>query len=244
MTSKKALRILEYLTRVNPAKLQPYFRDREVASDKVVSGPIAIRLDGVNFGKVLKDFRKPRDIRVHEALIGAGMVLMERFNALIAYVASDEINLILKDVPYSGRVFKLVSVSASVASAHTSLSLGMPLYFDSRVVKLEKIREAVTYLVYRSRVCSNNYISQLFHNLTENKQVTPSAREMLTAIIEHRVLDRAGDWEVLGSCMYWGQRIKYGVNPITGEKELVVRRRLTIRDGIAECISYLARLRN
>ena len=244
MTSKKALRTLEYLTRVNPAKLQPYFRDREVASDKVILGPIAVRLDGVNFGKVLKNFRKPRDIRVHEALMGAGMALMERFNALVAYVASDEINLILKDVPYSGRVFKLVSVSASIASAHTSLSLGKPLYFDSRVVKLEGIGEAITYLVYRSRVCSNNYISQLFHNLAENKQVTPSAREMLTAIIEHRVLDRVSDWEVLGSCIYWGQRIKYGVNLITGEKELVVRRKMIIRDGIAECVSHLARLRN
>jgi len=243
VVSKKALRILEYLTRVNPAKLQLYFRDREVANNSVVSGPIAIRLDGVNFGKVLKDFRKPRDVRVHDALINAGKVLMERFNALITYVASDEINLILNDVPYGGRVFKLVSVSASIASAHTSLSLGMPLYFDSRVVKLQGIGEAITYLIYRSRVCSNNYISQLFHNLTEGKRVTPPAKEMLAVIMECGRLDKVSDWEVLGSCVCWGQRTKCGVNPITGEKELVVRRKLVVRDNVAECISYLTRLR-
>jgi len=239
VVSKKALIILNKLIKVNPARLYQFFKVREVVNDGVVFGPIAIRLDGVNFSKALENFRKPRDLRVHKALLEAGRALAERFNALIIYVASDEINLILKDVPYGGRVFKLTSVSASIASAHTSLSLGIPLYFDSRIIKLNNIGEAVTYIIYRGRICSNNYISQLYHKIVGDQEVTPPAEDMLNTVINAGILSKSYDWELLGSCIHWGLRLKYGINPITNRKKLVLRRKLIVKNTIVDCISNL-----
>ena len=239
MVSKKTLIILSNLIKVNPATLHEHFRLREVTPIERVEGPVAIRLDGVNFSKALKQFEKPRDLRVHEALLDAGKALTERFNALVTYITSDEINVVLDDVPYGGRVFKLISVTASIASAHASLRLGIPIYFDSRVIKLKNLGEAVAYVIYRGRVCANNYISHLFHEIRGRGEVTPSVEIMLDTILKTDALKRTRDWEILGSCIYWGARLRNGVNPVTGERCTVLRRKLVTSETLLNCIFQL-----
>ncbi len=154
--------ILSRLLELNPAVLEDEYKERERSVEEKVEPPIAMRLDGVGFGSRLTGYRWPRDPRVHDAMVEAAAVLLDRLNAAVAYTASDEINLvILGETPYAGRLEKLVSISAGLASAVLTHMLGRILYTDSRVIPLRGPRDAERYLLYRARVALNNYVNSL-----------------------------------------------------------------------------------
>ena len=155
-SSIQAMRI-EDLLQVPVARLQRRFRGREARLR--VEAPVIVRLDGVGFSRLAGRFEAPRDPRVHEALMHAASVMVERYGILGAHVFSDEINLyMLRDpLPYGGRVEKLCSIMASIAGSEASLSLAIPLYFDGRVVSLLGACEALEYTVFRMRVGLGNY---------------------------------------------------------------------------------------
>ena len=224
MVSNECMVMANYLLSIDLPKLARRFKECEVLEGKV-SPPIYIRLDGVRFGRVLKGFLTPRDYRVHRALVNAAKEVIKWFNADLAYVASDELNiLITKPLPYGERVFKLVSVSASIASANASLYLGKRLYFDSRVVKVGR-DEVIDYLLYRARVCFNNFISSIYHlRLSRSKEVTPPTEEMFKEVIKSGLLIGRDDWEVLGTLIKWVEVSKEGINPLTNRRVKVIRR--------------------
>jgi hypothetical protein len=225
-------KLLDMLSKVNPARLEKLYRDRELYRGLRVEPPIALRLDGVGWGRRLKGFRKPRDLRVHEALLEAGRQLLQELNGCCAYIASDEINIILPhNLPYAGRVEKLVSISAGMASAAVARHLGMILFFDSRIVKLYSTRDTIQYILYRARVAFNNYVSTLYHlhNLGD-RRYTPSLEEVINRLGEAGV-DLGEPWTYGGSCIafYKAERIVDGV--------AAERRRLVIVDaGVEACI--------
>ncbi|GGP22406.1 hypothetical protein GCM10007981_18340 [Thermocladium modestius] len=152
------LRAMDRLLEVDLRRAKEYFESRESIS--VVKGQLMVlRLDGVSFRTRLNGFRKPRDERVMAAIETAARELMRGFGAAVAYVVSDEINLFLGEhVPFGSREFKLTSVSAGIASAHVSIALGRPLYFDSRIVRLDHGDE-LPYIVWRARLAAGNYLS-------------------------------------------------------------------------------------
>lgn len=205
-------RILETLLSLNPRVEEERYKGREEAVEERVEPPIALRLDGVGFGKALRGFRWPRDRRVHEALIEAAEALLDRLGGDAVYVGSDEINLVmLGELPYSGRVEKLVSISAGIASAVLSLRLGRPLYFDSRIVPLEGGTDALRYLLYRARVVFNNYVnSMLASRGVRIERLEGGLRERLSLLMRLGVDPLAEPWASMGSC---------------GARLLVIRRR-------------------
>ena len=156
--------IPEELVQVPVAKLDREYKSREKLLEARVKLPLAIRLDGVGFSKALTGFAEPRDVRVHEAIVEAASEIVKRFSASGAYVASDEINILLlgPSLPYAGRLQKLVSISAALASSSTSLALGRRLFFDARVVPLEGVDDAKRYVLYRARIALNNYVCLLY----------------------------------------------------------------------------------
>ncbi len=152
------LKAMDRLLEVDLRSAKEYFKSRESMS--VVDGQlIVLRLDGVSFRTRLNGFRKPRDERVRAAIEAAARELMKGFGASTAYVVSDEINLFLGNhIPFGGREFKLTSISAGIASAQVSMALGRPLYFDSRMVRLDRGDE-LPYIVWRARLAAGNYLS-------------------------------------------------------------------------------------
>lgn len=152
------LKAMDRLLKIDLRMAKEYFKSRESIS--AVNGQlIVLRLDGVSFRTRLDGFQKPRDERVRAAIETAARELMKGFGAAAAYVVSDEINLFLGDhIPFGGREFKLTSVSAGIASAQVSMALGRPLYFDSRIVRLERGDE-LPYIVWRARLAAGNYLS-------------------------------------------------------------------------------------
>mmetsp|Transcript_27694 Transcript_27694/g.90337 ORF Transcript_27694/g.90337 Transcript_27694/m.90337 type:complete len:115 (+) Transcript_27694:88-432(+) len=72
--------------------------------------PCVVRLDGHCFHTYTKGFRRPYDLRIHEAMVATATDLLERFGAVTAYTESDEISLLFPpstaespSLPFSGR---------------------------------------------------------------------------------------------------------------------------------------------
>ncbi len=192
---------LDALEALDVARLHERYLLAEKRLRKKASPPYAIRLDGVGFGRALEGFSSPRDLRVHVALVQAAMAVVERFNAVGAWVGSDEVNVVMlgPENPYGGRVEKLVSVSAGIASAEVSLALGRRLFFDSRVVPLRDAEDAAKYVLYRARVALNNLATKLL----QLRGVEPEGgfAERVRACWSE--LCELGDWVVLGTSVVW-----------------------------------------
>ncbi len=191
-----------------------------------VDPPIVIRCDGVHFGKRLRGFKFPRDKRVHEALLDAVESYMKVYGSDVALVISDEVNILALHPPYSGRVLKLSSTTASYLSSRVSLALRRPLSFDGRVISV-KVGEVVPYFLLRIRIGLNNYISKLYRRYSEPVN-TPSLQRMLTYLKEVKGLSGVEVWEGVGTLVVWSKVSKKGFNPLSGE-EVEVSRRALIR---------------
>jgi len=183
-------------------------------------------MDGVGFGRRLQGlFRSPRDPRVHEALVEGARELVEAYSAGMAYVGSDEVSLVfLAHPPYDGRLEKLLSVPASRLAASVTGRLGVPVFFDGKVILLRSPGEALAYLAWRRRVVANNYLAQLYHKGRRAPR-TPLAEEMLASVDLSRVEAELA----AGTCLYWEEYTREAVNPLTGERVAARRRRL-VRD--------------
>lgn len=95
-------------------------RECEIFSSlKVPCGSkILLRLDGRGFYKLSKqmNLEKPYDTRFVNAMVNSAVELFSEFSPAFIYTFSDEINILLSDIPFSGRIEKLDSVFASFTS--------------------------------------------------------------------------------------------------------------------------------
>jgi len=127
--------------------------------------PVVIRLDGKAFHTLTRGCEKPFDEKLHAAMTGAILALLEEVPARIAYAQSDEISLLLIDYNrfdsmqwFDGVVQKMCSTSASIMGAEFSLRWGKPGYFDGRVFAVPE-RDIINYFVWRQQDCLRNAIS-------------------------------------------------------------------------------------
>ena len=82
--------------------------------------PICVRVDGRAFHTFTRGMKRPYDIDMSNAMIETMKYLVEKTDACLGYVQSDEISLILsdrKEPMFGGRIQKLTSVIASMATA-------------------------------------------------------------------------------------------------------------------------------
>ena len=217
---------LEILSEVNVAALADRYSKLEKRFRVRAEPPYAVRLDGVNFGRALRDYRAPRDPAVHGALVSAAAALVDRFKAFGAWVGSDEINLLIlgPDNPYGGRVEKIVSISSGLASSVVTAALRKYLFFDSRVVPLENRCDAALYILYRARVSANNFLGKLLQ--VKGVEVRGGFSDRLRA--SSRYLTSYGEWALLGTSIVWFNYTRRGkprrrICAVTGPLELAFR---------------------
>lgn len=92
---------------------------------------VVIRLDGKNFSKFTKQFKKPFDDDFTEMMDNTAIELCKLIQgAKFAYVQSDEISILIEDVHsenvdlwFGGQIQKITSVSAAIASAEFNRNL-------------------------------------------------------------------------------------------------------------------------
>ena len=137
-----------------------------------VMKPIYARIDGRSFSKFTRGFERPYDQRMSDAMIETMKGLVERTHARLGYTQSDEISLVYlaetaeSDVLFNGRVLKLTSVLAGLATALFTAAIPeewrprMP-HFDCRVCQMPTRIEAANMFLWRWKDATKNAISMV-----------------------------------------------------------------------------------
>ena len=134
--------------------------------------PTLIRIDGKAFHTFTRGLERPYDKRLSDLMVDTTISLVGHSNAVIGYTQSDEITLCLyTDNPHSepyfgGRVQKLCSVLASMATAYFNRNLPLAIpekagsyaYFDCRVWNVPTLEEAANVFVWRELDATKNAV--------------------------------------------------------------------------------------
>ena len=135
--------------------------------------PILVRLDGKAFHTFTKGLQRPFDKRLSDLMVDTTKFLVEQTNATVGYTQSDEISLAIytedtnSEVYFGGRIQKLCSVLASMATAYFNRNLPTAIpekadkfaYFDSRVWNVPTLVEAANAFVWRELDATKNAVS-------------------------------------------------------------------------------------
>jgi tRNA(His) 5'-end guanylyltransferase len=102
-------------------------KDYEIYSTMKVpkNSSIIIRLDGRKFHSLSKalDLVKPFDENFYKIITNVCLDIFNQFAPKFIYAFSDEISILLDEIPFSGRVEKINSVFASLASSSFTYNL-------------------------------------------------------------------------------------------------------------------------
>jgi tRNA(His) guanylyltransferase len=228
-------------------------RECEIYSSiKVPCGShVIIRLDGRNFSQLSRelDLKKPFDHEFVQNLMHAAAQLFQEFNPSLIYAFSDEINLLLGNIPFAGRLEKINSVFASFLSGALTkqmiktgkfikgLEESKPISFDSRIIPLSK--EGVRgYFQKRQkeawRNCLNGYAywtTRKEHSKKEaiNLLHRKKSKELHDILYENGInIAHLPTWQRRGVGIYKRKFQVEGQNPLTGEKVLSERMKIFI----------------
>lgn len=126
-----------------------------------------IRVDGRAFHSYLRGAARPFDETFMADMDATAVALCDEISgSVFAYIQSDEISVLVTDFatqqtePWFGGVLaKVVSVSASVATATLNARRGTTAQFDARVFTVADPVEVANYFIWRQRDCVRNSIS-------------------------------------------------------------------------------------
>lgn len=167
--------------------------------------PILARIDGRAFSTFTRGLARPYDERMSACMVDTTRYLVEQTGALLAHTQSDEINLLLhggddsKEVLFDGRVLKLTSVLAALATVEFNRRVAwrLPDYadrravFDCRVWTVPNEREAYNAFLWREQDATRNSISMAARACYPAQALFGrSAREMRAML-----LDKGIDWQ-------------------------------------------------
>jgi len=194
--------------------------------------PVIIRLDGKAFHtwtKVLPSLdpsleQSPFSATMHDVMSMTAFELVDQIqNATISYTQSDEISILLNDWKglktdqwFDGNIQKIVSISASMATAYFNIGMEAhndaalvvdkqnlaPAFFDARVFNIPK-EEVANYFVWRQQDATRNSINMLAQRYFSHKQLqgknTDQVQEMLFR--EHNInWNDIPIWQKRGYC--------------------------------------------
>ena len=199
-----------------------------------------IRIDGRSFTRFTEPrFDKPFDERFRDHMLTACRALMEELNGIYCFTESDEISILLPPSWsfFDREVEKIVSVSASIATAAFSLDCGEPVHFDSRIWMGTRELDVIDYFRWRqadgTRCCLNGWVYWTLRRAGMSYAEATSQLEGRSTAWKNETLYANGInfndlpvWQKRGIGLYWKQREVDGVNPVTGESARAMRRYL------------------
>lgn len=161
--------------------------------------PVCARLDGKCFSNFTKNYDRPFDWRIIDAMCLTTQYLVEETNALVGYTQSDEITLIWysgnikSQIFFDGKLQKMISVLASMATGifngEVDKSGHRRAVFDCRVWQVPNLVEACNVLLWREKDAIRNSVSMLAHEHFSKKQLfKKSKREQLNMLESEGVI--------------------------------------------------------
>lgn len=181
--------------------------ESQEAQRRLRSGfPICVRLDGRRFSRFTRGFSKPFDSTLTAAMREACRYLVEHTHAVVGFVQSDEISLILEEagpksrVIFDRRVQKIASVFASMATLSFALALSrthpdlvakrMPV-FDGRVWEVPSRMEAANALLWWANDAKKNAVLSAAHVHIGHKRMHGKRQSELIAMMQDAGVDFA-----------------------------------------------------
>lgn len=146
-----------------------------------------IRLDGKAFHTFTRGMKRPYDEDLMEVMDETSRFLCENIQgSQMAYTQSDEISILLTDFEktttdawFDGNIQKIVSVSASIATARFNnlihrrhiVDMDKLAFFDSRVFIIPDPIEVENYFIWRQKDAVRNSIAMTAQSLYSHKQL-------------------------------------------------------------------------
>lgn len=148
---------------------------------------IIVRLDGRSFHQLARDLDlvKPYDEDFYMVMAKVCEDLFKEFSPLFVYTFSDEISLLLDEIPFDGRIEKINSVMASFAASsfvmHYDAEFRKPPAFDSRIIPISDA-DVLPYFKWRQdeswRNCVNSHGISYLKSKYSNNEVNDRIKGM------------------------------------------------------------------
>ena len=220
-------------------------RECEIFSSlKVPCGSkIVIRIDGRTFSKLSRDlkFKKPYDDQFKDIMVKTCEDFFKEFSPALIYTFSDEINILLSEIPFGGRIEKLDSVFASFITGSFTKNLlkpvRKPISFDCRVIPLSK-KGTLDYFKERQdeawRNCINGYAYWTLRKEYTKKETMEILIDKKSSGLHDILFERGINlaelpaWQRRGIGIYKKEKIIEGYNPVKDEKVTSVRKKIFV----------------
>ena len=230
-------------------------KDYEIYADLKVpkNSNIILRLDGRKFHSLAKylSLEKPYDYNFSKLMSEVSLDIFNEFAPKFVYTFSDEISILLDEIPFTGRVEKLNSVFSSLASSSFTYHLLekrddfdlddlnendknviFPVSFDSRVIPINK--ESIgDYFKWRQdeawRNCINAYgiwaLNKEFSPQEANERIKGlKSNDIHELLFKRNInLNDVDTWKKRGIGVYKKHHKIEGFNPIKNEKTVSSR---------------------
>lgn len=191
--------------------------------------PLIVRLDGKSFHTYTRGLERPYCLPLIAAMDEVAKFLCSEVqNAVLAYVQSDEISLVLVDYKeiktnswFDSNLQKIVSVSAGLASAKmTELSASIfgkmrLATFDARAFVLPP-HDVANYLIWRQHDWNRNSLAMLAQSLYSHRELEGKGRAE-----QHEMCFRKGkNWSELPSHLKDGRVIVKKLVPKVVDRDI------------------------
>lgn len=207
---------------------------------------IIIRVDGRSFSRFTESrFDKPFDERFSAFMIETARTLLIEFGGCYAYTESDEISVLLKpsfDL-FDREVEKLVSISASVATAAFTHAVGEPAHFDSRVWMGSAVQDVVDYFSWRqtdaARCALNGWCYWTLRREGRSRREATRMLKNSDVAAKNELLFARGvnfndvpTWQRRGVGLWWETFERPGHDPVRGVDVTATRRRVHVEKDL------------
>lgn len=231
-------------------------KDYEIYSTMKVpkNSNIVLRLDGRKFHSLAKglNLEKPYDERFYKIIANVCLDIFKQFSPKFIYTFSDEISILLDEIPFSGRVEKINSVFSSLASSSFTYYLlndysnefnleklsdndrdnVFPISFDSRIIPIDNASIS-SYFKWRQdecwRNCINGYGIWALKNEYDDEEANERIKGLKSSDIHDLLFERGinlndvDNWKKRGIGIYKRSWEIEGFNPVKEEKTVSTR---------------------